>query len=79
MRSFGISEARTRLSELIEMAHEGEEVVLTRRGIPIAKMIAILHENNTSVRDAIAEMKRFRSAHPLRGLTIKKMIEEGRM
>ena len=79
MRTFGISEARARLSELIEMVQEGEKVIITRRGIPIAKVIAIREENKVNVKDAIAQMRKFRASHPLRGLTLKKMIEEGRM
>jgi prevent-host-death family protein len=34
----GIFEAKTRLSELLERVERGEDVVITRRGAPIARL-----------------------------------------
>jgi prevent-host-death family protein len=34
----GVFEAKTRLSELIERAERGEEIVITRRGRPVARI-----------------------------------------
>jgi antitoxin (DNA-binding transcriptional repressor) of toxin-antitoxin stability system len=34
----GVFEAKTRLSELLERVERGEEVVITRRGAPIARL-----------------------------------------
>ncbi len=36
--NIGVFEAKTRLSELIERAERGEEVVITRRGRPVARI-----------------------------------------
>ena len=38
MGTFSISEAKTRLSELIESALRGEKIVITRRGKPVAEL-----------------------------------------
>ena len=38
MGTFSISEAKARLNELIESALKGEEVVITRRGKPVAQL-----------------------------------------
>ena len=38
MGTFSISEAKARLSELIERALRGEEVVIIRRGKPVAQI-----------------------------------------
>jgi len=42
MTEVGTFEAKNRLSELLERAEAGEEVVITRRGRPIAKLVPIL-------------------------------------
>lgn len=37
----GIYEAKSRLSQLVEKAEAGEEVILTRRGRPVAKIVNV--------------------------------------
>ena len=37
----GIYEAKSKLSRLVEKAEAGEEVVLTRRGRPVAKIVTV--------------------------------------
>jgi prevent-host-death family protein len=37
--SYNVAEAKAHLSELLERVGEGEEVLLTRRGKPIARLI----------------------------------------
>ena len=39
MERIGIYEAKSRLSKLVEQAEAGHEVVLTRRGKPVAKIV----------------------------------------
>jgi prevent-host-death family protein len=39
MERVGIYDARARLSELVEKVEAGEDVVLTRRGQPVARLI----------------------------------------
>lgn len=41
MPAYSIAEARARLSEIIERVSAGEEVVLTKRGHPIARVVSI--------------------------------------
>ncbi|MEA2236227.1 MAG: hypothetical protein QOC81_951 [Thermoanaerobaculia bacterium] len=36
-----IREAKTNLSDLIEKAEAGEEIVITRRGEPVANLVAV--------------------------------------
>jgi len=38
MIEVGMHEAKTRLSQLVEEVHRGEEVVITRRGKPVARL-----------------------------------------
>ena len=39
MQCIGIYDARSRLCELVERVEAGEEVILTRRGQPVVRMI----------------------------------------
>jgi prevent-host-death family protein len=41
MVSVGMHEAKTQLSKLVEKAEQGEEVVITRGGRPVAKLVRI--------------------------------------
>jgi prevent-host-death family protein len=45
MTSVGMHEAKTRLSQLVEQAERGEEVVITRNGRPVATLQAIPKPN----------------------------------
>ena len=41
MRTVNISNARTRLSRLVEEAAGGEEIVITRHNRPVARLVAL--------------------------------------
>jgi prevent-host-death family protein len=78
MATLGIYEARTRWSEVIDRVAKGEEITITRHGMPVAKLVPANGRGKPSVADAIGELRQFRRKHKLRGLTIRQMIEEGR-
>ena len=40
MARYGVAEAKDRLSELLDAAQAGEEVVITRHGRPAARLVA---------------------------------------
>lgn len=42
MVTVGIHEAKTTLSKLIQKASAGEEVVITKSGTPVAKLVAVM-------------------------------------
>ena len=42
MLTVGIHEAKTTLSRLIRKASAGEEVVITKSGVPVAKLVAVV-------------------------------------
>lgn len=42
MTEVGTFEAKNKLSELLDRAEGGEEVVITRRGKPVAKLVPIV-------------------------------------
>lgn len=76
--NIGIYEARTRWSELIKRVSKGEEITITRHGVPVARVVPANGADRASVRKAIEEIREFRKRHKLGGLTIREMIEEGR-
>lgn len=39
MQSYNVAEAKSHLSEILERVAEGEEVLLTRRGKPLARLV----------------------------------------
>jgi len=41
MTMVSVHEAKTRLSRLIAAAEAGEEVVIARKGVPVARLVAI--------------------------------------
>ena len=46
MDSFTIAEAKTRLADLIERVANGEEILLTRRGDPVARIVPVERLSN---------------------------------
>jgi prevent-host-death family protein len=78
MRKMGLFEAKQKLSELVERAGRGEKIGITRRG----KLAAVIGpvQADTDLDKLFSGMERIRRrARPLRGTSIKDLIEEGRM
>ena len=80
MRTVGVLEAKTRLSELVAQAAAGEPVTITRHGKPVAQLVPY------GGRSAVADAERRRAVDRLlalprarlRGVTIRELIREGR-
>jgi prevent-host-death family protein len=48
----GMHEAKSQLSKLVQRVHDGEEVVIERRGTPVARLVAVPAESSfTAARD----------------------------
>jgi prevent-host-death family protein len=52
MRTVGIFEAKTKLSELIEAVKRGEEIRITQRGKPVARLVV---DNDTAAPEPKAD------------------------
>ena len=80
MRKVGLFEAKQKLSELVDRATRGERIVITKRG-KVAAAIVPMQEVEVDLKEIFASMDRIRKrTKPLpRGVTIKDLIEEGRM
>ena len=78
MESVGSYEAKTHLPALLERVAKGEEIVITKHGVPIARLVPVEQERLRDVRTVIEELKKFRKGHTLGGLSVREMINEGR-
>lgn len=78
MRHVGIFEAKTHLSQLLDAVEAGEEIVVTRRGKPIAHIIPPRDDRRKKAKAAVAKIRELRKGLSLDGLTAKELIEEGR-
>ena len=79
MDEIGAFEAKNRLSALLERAERGEEILITRRGKPVAKLGPVSRATDRAAALAAAEriLERSRAA-TLAGLKIKDLIAQGR-
>ena len=55
-----VGEAKTHLSDLIARAEEGEDVIITRDGVPVARIAPV----EWSISETIALMRRERRRRP---------------
>ena len=59
MREIGAFEAKNKLSELLDLAEKGEEIVITRRGKEVARLVP--PRRSASRDEARAAMERLRA------------------
>jgi prevent-host-death family protein len=78
MERIGIYDARSRLSELIERVQSGEEVVLTRHGEPVARLVPEKRRRMRSRAAAVARIRALARKLDIRDVDVRKLIEEGR-
>jgi prevent-host-death family protein len=77
----GAFDAKTNLSQLLDRVEKGETLVITRHGVPVARLMPYKEEaiDREQVRKTIQELKKFSKGRRLPpGETIKDLIEEGR-
>jgi len=73
----GIFEAKQKLSELVERASQGEEIIITCRGKVRARLVGVTPKNRRSLREILNSFGRVRMKLP-DGMTVKDLTEEGR-
>ena len=80
MSTFALFEAKNRLSELVERAARGEEIVIPRHGEPMAKLTAAAARAPDDKARAIAErIRSSRCGHPLgEDVSLRELVEDGR-
>ena len=78
MQTVGSYEAKTHLPALLDRVSQGEEITITRHGVPVAMLVPAPETKKADVRETIKAMLEFRKGQRLDGLSIREMIEEGR-
>jgi len=74
----GAFEAKTHLSTLLDRVAAGEEVVITKHGRPVARLIGARNIDLIRVNDAFEKLKALRKGTTLGGLSWKELRDEGR-
>lgn len=86
MKELAVHEAKTRLSELLAEVEKGEQFVITRRGVPVARLVgaapatarrAKVHAQRERINQAFAAMAQLRSGTVL-DAPMKDAIDQGR-
>ena len=79
MKSVGAYEAKTHFAELLREVENGETIIVTRHGLPVARLSPMEKEADDAAA-AIEELHRYRREHrpTLGGISIREFIEEGR-
>jgi prevent-host-death family protein len=78
MKTVGAFEAKTHLTELLRQVSQGETIRITRRGIPVAKLVPAEDREHKDLKQVVHDIREIRKGANLRGLTIRKLIDEGR-
>lgn len=78
-RSVGAFEAKTHLSELLDLAAMGERITITKRGKPVAMLVPVEEEPSMTPAEAAAALRDLRSGITLGDdISVRALIEEGR-
>lgn len=79
MREIGAFEAKNKLSALLDWVAGGEEVVITRRGKPVARLVpAEPGFDRAKARRAMEGILEARRGVTLGGISLKELVDEGR-
>jgi prevent-host-death family protein len=79
MREIGAFEAKNKLGQLLDWVEAGEEIVITRRGLIVARLVPPRPMiDRERAREAAAAIRAMSKGVKLRGLKIKDLIAEGR-
>jgi prevent-host-death family protein len=78
MKSVGAFEAKTHLNELLRRVSDGETIRITRRGVPVAKLVPVGNDARKDLLATVRELREIRKGIKLGGITVKELIDEGR-
>jgi len=79
MNTFSSYAAKTHLSELLSRASKGEQITITKHGVPVAMLVSPRKGmHRTDMRAVIQGIREFRRTHTRGETSLKELIEEGR-
>lgn len=79
MKEIGAFEAKNKLSALLDQVERGEEIVITRHGKEVARLVPPKGTlNREAAREAANSIRKMSEGVTLGGLKIKDLVNEGR-
>ncbi|HMR34470.1 MAG TPA: type II toxin-antitoxin system Phd/YefM family antitoxin [Geminicoccaceae bacterium] len=79
MRTVGVFEAKNRLTALLDEVEGGGEVLITRRGRPVARLVPVdVGFDRAKAKRAADGLRAASRGLSLGGLSLKQLISEGR-
>ena len=78
MVAVGAFAAKAQFSGLLERVARGEEVVITKHGRPVAKLVPAQTHDRERVAEAIRRLKELRVGTTLGGISWRELRDEGR-
>ncbi len=78
MKTIGAFESKTHLAELLQEASEGETFLITRRGVPLAKLVMANQPEKRDLKQVVRDLREIRKGVRLKGTTLRELIDEGR-
>jgi len=74
----GVFDAKTHLNRLLEKVSKGETIRITRRGVPIAKLVPADAGEKEDPGQVVREIRKLRKGATLGKITIRELINAGR-
>jgi len=78
MTTVGAFDAKTHLTALLRRVSKGETIRITRRGVPIAKIVPAGAGDREDPREVVQEIRELRKGAKLGKISIRELINEGR-
>ena len=80
MATVGVYEAKTHLPRLLKQAAQGETIIITRHGVPVAQLGPPPAARRDDVAKVIEQWRRYQEEHhiTLGGIPIAELAQEGR-
>ena len=78
MSQIGAFEAKTHLSELLDRVEAGEELVIARRGRPVARLVPVADANQQRAAEAVKRLRALRRGATLGGIDWRELRDAGR-
>lgn len=76
--SIGVFEAKTHLSSLLDRVERGEEIVISRHGKQVARLVRASDVDRHRAEESLVRLRELRRGVTLNGLSWRELRDEGR-